>query len=57
MRYGEKGEMYTLDQDIFEIWEAHGWEIEEIVIPKNDMNPTTWIIKARPSKKVKEESK
>ena len=50
MRF-EKGKIgpITLEQDIERIWNLHGWELIEELVPAHPDNPVaTWIIKAKP---------
>lgn len=41
------GKVRTLEQDIQEIWEAHGWEVLEETVPKSDGVTVKWIITAK----------
>jgi len=50
MRYDKNGG-HTLDEDLNNIFKAHGWEILETTLPKNlnfeKTKTATWIIKAK----------
>lgn len=49
MRCDKNGKMHTLEMDIKEIWELHGWELIEESVPRHAADePTRWIIVARP---------
>ena len=51
MRIDEDGKMHTLDQDVQELWIAHGWKIVEVKLPAHPhSDEATWIIKAHPMK-------
>lgn len=48
MRVDKDGMVFTLEQDIKRIWEEHGWELIEEIVPAHPNNPmATWIIKAK----------
>jgi hypothetical protein len=43
VRIDEKGKEHTLDEDIWETWKAHGWQVvSERVTARH------WIIEAKP---------
>ena len=42
MRYDQYGHFRTLEKDINEIWELHGWKVTEEKVSKN-----TWTITAK----------
>ena len=51
MRYDDRGQPHTLDEDLAELFVLHGWEWVETTLPKNPefgkTKTATWIIKAR----------
>ena len=51
MRFDKDGRLHSLDQDIVEIWRAHGWEVVEEKVPRSKGRKKVWIITAKPAKR------
>jgi hypothetical protein len=46
-RYDREGGFHTLEEDIQEIWKAHGWTVLEEQV-KKEGSDGVWMIKAKP---------